>query len=102
MKLSPRVRPSNLEINLASVNSREALHDILRDSLGFPEWYGRNWDAFWDCLRDPDLSSSPVRLTLLGSAHLAEVLPREYRLFRKCLEDLNREHPDLGIHVTWA
>lgn len=26
------------------------LHERIRLSLDFPEWYGRNWDAFWDLL----------------------------------------------------
>lgn len=50
---------------------------MLKSALGFPE-YGKNWDAFWDCVTDPDLSSVPTKLTLRGSAHLADILPREY------------------------
>jgi ribonuclease inhibitor len=102
MKPEARARPTELEIDLTSVNSRESLHEALRTALGFPEWYGKNWDAFWDCVRDPDLSSVPLSLKLRRSPRLAEALPREYRLFRKCLEDLNREYPDLAVDVTWA
>lgn len=34
------------------IRDREMLHDILADSLGFPDWYGRNLDALHDCLTD--------------------------------------------------
>ncbi len=34
------------------VRDKEMLHDILADSLGFPDWYGRNLDALYDCLTD--------------------------------------------------
>ena len=27
------------------------LHERIRIAFGFPEWYGANWDAFWDLLR---------------------------------------------------
>lgn len=27
------------------------LHEILKESFGFPEYYGANLDALWDCLR---------------------------------------------------
>ena len=102
MNSQPGARPTECEIDLTSVETRESLHELLRSSLGFPDWYGKNWDAFWDCLRDPDLSSLPRSLKLRGSAHLAEALPREYRLFRKCLEDLNSEYPDRAVVVAWA
>ena len=29
-----------------------ALHERIRKTFGFPAYYGRNWDAMWDCLRD--------------------------------------------------
>lgn len=34
------------------IKDREQLHDALADSLGFPEWYGRNLDALYDCLTE--------------------------------------------------
>ena len=27
------------------------MHERIRLAFGFPEWYGGNWDAFWDFLR---------------------------------------------------
>lgn len=32
--------------------NRTALHDLLSGELAFPEWYGRNLDALYDCLTD--------------------------------------------------
>lgn len=25
------------------------IHKILRERFGFPEYYGENWSALWDC-----------------------------------------------------
>jgi RNAse (barnase) inhibitor barstar len=50
----------------ASVLGREQLLDGLAQALGFPDYFGRNWDAAWDCLTElqwPD--AQPICLQLL-------------------------------------
>lgn len=32
--------------------TRESLHEVLARELNFPNWYGRNLDALYDCLGD--------------------------------------------------
>ena len=39
-----------VEIDLTSVATAKELHVELARALGFPRWYGRNWDAFWDAI----------------------------------------------------
>jgi len=45
-------------IDLAGVVEKEALFDRIAAALRFPEWFGRNWDALLDCLRDLSWSNS--------------------------------------------
>jgi RNAse (barnase) inhibitor barstar len=35
-----------------SLSTRESLFDALAGALKFPNYFGRNWDALSDCLRD--------------------------------------------------
>lgn len=30
--------------------NKEGLHDVLKDKLDLPDYYGENLDALWDCL----------------------------------------------------
>ena len=61
----------------AGVSGKEQLMRVLEETLRFPDYFGRNWDALSDCLRDlswlpsgrvnlvhdalPDLSSNGLR-----------------------------------------
>lgn len=39
-----------VEIELGDIESVAQLHTRLMTQLEFPDWYGRNWDAFWDAI----------------------------------------------------
>jgi len=46
-------------IDCSSIHTKEDLHQIFRESLSFPDWYGNNLDALHDCLTE---ISGKVRL----------------------------------------
>lgn len=89
-----------LVLDLSAVATADDLHSILASSLGFPDWYGRNWDAFRDCVTDPELSSIPPQLHVHGFAELSSSLPREARLLRECLEELPLERPEITVEIS--
>ena len=39
-------------IDFSNVKYYMEMHKIIQVSLNFPDYYGCNWDAFWDCLTD--------------------------------------------------
>ena len=39
-------------VDFTNVKTYYEMHRCVRDSLNFPDYYGCNWDAFWDCIRD--------------------------------------------------
>lgn len=40
------------------------IHSVIQKELDFPDYYGRNWDAFWDCLTD--MVGRPVNIKIIG------------------------------------
>lgn len=38
-------------VDFTNVKTYYEMHWCVRDSLNFPDYYGCNWDAFWDCIR---------------------------------------------------
>ena len=41
-----------ITLDAAQMETRKAAHEYLQTQLSFPEYYGRNLDALYDCLED--------------------------------------------------
>ena len=39
-------------VDFTEVKNYWEVHAVIKESLEFPDYYGCNWDAFWDCLTD--------------------------------------------------
>ncbi len=73
-------------INLASVASKTGLLDLISNELGFPEYYGRNWDSLEECLRD--LEGDRGWLIIFETADTLRALPQQdLATFRQILCD---------------
>lgn len=65
--------------------------DAIAAALSFPDWFGRNLDALYDCLTD--LSWLPAGEHVLiwgGSDALKDAEPRAYLAIRSVLSDAER------------
>ena len=89
-----------MKINLTSIESEKELHKLLASSLCFPDFYGNNWDAFWDSITG--LVEMPKEAEFIGTAHIQETLPKAYGHLTQCLRDLNQEYPELECKVLWS
>lgn len=66
-------------LDLTGCKYLDELHERIRIAFDFPEWYGKNWSAFWDLLwSDCD-------------AEMVEVVG-EYTLHEEFLPQLNKMH----------
>ena len=86
-----------IELDLTKVTCAEELHAALAQALGFPSYYGCNWDAFWDAITG--LVHMPETLRLRGWSVFSERLPDEAARLSKCLEDLARQYPKWSSKV---
>ncbi|KVT14813.1 ribonuclease inhibitor [Burkholderia sp. MSMB1078WGS] len=92
-------RDERVEIELGDIGSTEQLHVRLMKMLNFPDWYGRNWNAFWDAITA--LVDMPLVLRLKGWSEFERHFPRDAKLMRNCLEDMARQYPASASRVEY-
>ena len=51
-------------IDLRDIEYYMEFHPIIKHALDFPDYYGCNWSAFWDCLTD--MFNMKVHIEILG------------------------------------
>ena len=51
-------------IDFSNVNDYLEMHTEIRKALKFPDDYGCNWSAFWDCLSD--MYGNPIHIEIIG------------------------------------
>ncbi|CAC44713.1 MULTISPECIES: barstar family protein [Streptomyces] len=74
-----------ITIDVSEVTDERTLHVLLKRELGFPDFYGMNWDAFWDSITG--LVSIPTHVRFVGWDQLAAGVPRGAAMLRRALDD---------------
>ena len=77
-----------IELNLTGCKYWYDLHERIRLAFNFPEWYGKNWDAFWDLLWS---ECDADKLIIKGE----KSLPNEFR------KDISIMHEILERNLTF-
>lgn len=72
-------------IDFTNVQSYLEMHFAIRNALDFPDYYGCNWDAFWDCLTN--MIGRPIHIEILG----LDVIERKFDGTAKTMIDMLRE-----------
>lgn len=57
-------------VDFSEVKYYAEFHDVLMKSLDFPDYYGKNWAALWDCLTD--ISGEIINVKIYGLSVLRE------------------------------
>ena len=51
-------------IDFTEVNYYLEMHAVIWRAFEFPDYYGCNWSAFWDCLKD--MYGEPIHIEIIG------------------------------------
>ena len=83
-------------LNFTNIQYYSDVHLIIKEALDFPDYYGENWDAFWDCLTD--MIGRPIQIKIYGLNVLDKKFPGESEYLLRILERLRHWHNDKYLH----
>lgn len=77
---------TNYYINFENVKNFMGFHKVIKKSLNFPDYYGENPDAFWDCITCDIIYPASIYITGIDS--LPKDLEREVNLTKEVLQEV--------------
>lgn len=82
-------------INAEEIFSISDIHKQLAEELGFPEYYGKNLDALYDCMTD---ITEEVTVTVIGRSELNETLGIGFKKLMGVLNDAAEENGSITVN----
>ena len=67
------------------------LHERIRVAFDFPEWYGANWDAFWDLLWS---ECDADEVVIVGERTLSDEFSSNLKVMHEVLDNLVKERAE--------
>jgi len=86
----------NATIDLATVTGWESFHELFAQSFAFPSYYGRNMNAWIDCMEDFAIEGGSLRLDLKGMTALKTRCPETYEALNECAAFINHRAVESG------
>ena len=72
-------------LDFTNVNHYLEMHFTIRQALDFPDYYGCNWDAFWDCLTN--MVGRPIHIKIIGF----DIIERKFENAAKIMMETLKE-----------
>ncbi|MFP9131294.1 barstar family protein [Niallia sp. BSM11] len=92
-------KQDKLILDVSAVQNSTDFHYLLKKNLDLPDFYGMNWDAFWDAITG--LIELPETLIFEGWSNVEERLPKDSQIFINLLNDFNEQYPHWKCKVVY-
>ncbi|WP_273128127.1 barstar family protein [Bacillus weihaiensis] len=92
-------KQDKLILDVSAVQASTDFHYLLKKNLDLPDFYGMNWDAFWDAITG--LIELPETLIFEGWSNVEERLPKDSKIFINLLNDFNEQNPHWKCKVVY-
>ena len=82
-------------LNLSLIHTKSELMNTLGTFFWLPDFWGRNWDAFSDCIQDRELSTLPSHFEIIGLKNLRKNLSEDAQILEEILDENSIEYTSL-------
>jgi Barstar (barnase inhibitor) len=83
------------------INDWPTFHQVFADVLGFPEWYGRNGDAWIDCVTSADDQQARMVRTTVGEGDVLTLQLDDVNSFSECCPEQYLGLIEMAAFVNW-
>ncbi|TWT00330.1 barstar family protein [Reyranella sp. CPCC 100927] len=101
------MRTTIVDIPVSRITNWDTFHDVFQEALGFPDFYGRNMNAWIDCMTYVDDPPSGMTTVVVGvgevltlriddAADLERRCPEQYQALIECTAFVNWRRVDAG------
>ncbi|MEV7389340.1 MULTISPECIES: barstar family protein [unclassified Streptomyces] len=97
--------PHLVTLDLTGVGDKAALMDRAVFALNLPDWFGRNWDALADSLRDPSVwppeaAERGLLVVVTGWQGYARTRPDEWKVAQDVFAQAVGDEPALTVALA--
>lgn len=82
-------------LDLSQIRTKIELMDLLGIFFELPNWWGRNWDAFNDCIQERETSGLPSQIQIIGLEDFRKNLPEDAHILEEILAENNIHYATL-------
>lgn len=86
-----------IEIDFSSCKYLGEIHKRLKESLNFPEYYGENLSALWDCLRF--YSFEKTIIVVKGTKAVASEIEEDMKDVLRIFDRVHTENPAIEFEI---
>ena len=74
--------------------NKDTLLTSIAKACNFPDYFGHNWDALWDCLTD-----TRIKYLQLNLSDIEKINTEDFNMFKSIIEDA---YNDFGQPQLWV
>ena len=79
-------------LELTGCGTLDEVHERIKRAFGFPDYYGENWNAMWDCM---DGLFARREIVVRGFGTMPQEVQAYSRPLVEILDQLHRENPEI-------
>lgn len=88
---------TNLKLDFSTVEHFSDIHKLIKETFKFPDFYGENLDALWDCMRDYCMFD--LHIVVSGMEHFPDDYKEYMNRIFDVFDDIHKECSDFTYEV---